>query len=345
MLAAKMYGINDIRLEDTPTPIPKTGEMLIKVKAAAVCGTDVRMIKNGAKGIDENHPRILGHEIAGVIEKLGEGVEGYQIGQHVAVAPNMGCGICDSCVGGNGHLCPDYRALGINLDGGFAEYCLIPAAAVRGGNVCVLDNGVSFDEGAVNEPLSCVCNGFEHAEIKPGDRVLVIGAGPIGIMHCALAIMAGAVVYLNDLSDERLSEAKKIYPSINIINGDLRTEFMKATENHGADAVITACPVPKVQTLAVELAALEGRVVFFGGIPANAEPVGIDTNLVHYKQLILSGTTRASITQYRRTLRFISSGVLNVKPLVTAHFGIKDIHKAIDLAAKAQGLKNIITFD
>ena len=85
--------------------------------------------------------------------------------------------------------------------------------------------------------------------------------------------------------------------------------------------------------------------MFFGGIPANAEPVGIDTNLVHYKQLILSGTTRASITQYRRTLRFISSGVLNVKPLVTAHFGIKDIHKAIDLAAKAQGLKNIITFD
>lgn len=345
MLAAKMYGIDDIRLEEVPVPAPNDGEILLKVKSAAICGTDVRMIKNGANGIDENHPRVLGHEIAGIIEKLGGGVKGYQIGQHVAVAPNMGCGICDSCVEGKGHLCPDYRALGINLDGGFAEYCIIPAEAVRGGNVCVLDDGVSFDEGAVNEPLSCVCNGFEHAGIKPGDRVLVIGAGPIGIMHCALSSMAGAVVYLNDLSLDRLNEAKKIYPNINIISGDLREKFMKATDNYGADAIITACPVSSVQALAVELAALEGHVVFFGGIPAKAEPVGINTNLVHYKQLTLSGTTRASVTQYRRTLRYISSGILNVKPLVTAHFELCDIHKAIDLAAKAQGLKNIITFN
>lgn len=345
MLAAKMYGIGDIRLEETPVPVTGDGEMLIKVKAAAVCGTDVRMIKNGAQGIDENHPRILGHELSGVIEKLGNGVTGYKLGQRVAVAPNMGCGICDCCVSGNGHLCPDYSALGINLDGGFAEYCLIPQKAVYGGNVSVLDDGISFEEGAINEPLSCVCNGFEHAKITPGDTVLVIGAGPIGIMHCALAIMAGAVVYLNDISPERLNEAKNLYPEINPICGDLKTKFMKATKNHGADAVITACPVPQVQSLAVELAALEGRVVFFGGIPASAEPVSINTNLVHYKQLTLTGTTRASITQYRKTLRYISGGVLNVKPLVTAHFALKDIHKAIDLAAKARGLKNIITFD
>lgn len=345
MLAARMYGIGDIRLEEIPTPVPRSGELLIRVKAAAICGTDVRMLQNGAKGIDESHPRVLGHEIAGVIEKLGEDVTGYRVGQRVAVAPNMGCGICDRCVAGNGHLCPDYRALGINLDGGFAEYCLIPQAAVRGGNLCVLDDAVSFDDGAVNEPLSCVCNGFEHADIRPGDNVLVIGAGPIGIMHCALALMAGAVVYLNDISDERLNEAKKIYPEINIISSDLREEFMAATGNHGADAVITACPVPSVQTLAPELAAVEGRVVFFGGIPANAEPVGINTNLVHYKQLILSGTTRASITQYRKTLRYLSSGVLDVKPLITAHFRLTEIKTAIDRAAHAQGLKNIITFD
>lgn len=345
MLAARMYGVNDIRIENVPTPTPSTGEILIKVKAAAICGTDVRMIKNGAKGIDEGHPCILGHEVAGIIEQIGEGVSGYSIGQRVAIAPNMGCGICDPCVKGNGHLCPDYKALGINLDGGFAEYCLIPAQAVRGGNVCLLDDGISFDDGAVNEPLSCVCNGFEKADIRAGDKVLVIGAGPIGIMHCALALMAGAVVYLNDISVDRLKEAKKLYPAINTITGDLKTEFMKLTDGYGADAIITACPVPTVQALAVELAALEGRVIFFGGVPASAEPVGINTNIVHYKQLILSGTTRASITQYRKTLRFISSGVLDVKPLVTAHFPLSEIKTAIDLAARAEGLKNIITFD
>ena len=345
MLAARMYGINDIRLEEIPTPKPNTGEILIKVKSAAVCGTDVRMIKNGAKGIDQDHPCILGHEVAGIIEELGDGVKGYEIGQKVAVAPNMGCGICDTCVKGNGHLCAEYKALGINLNGGFAEYCLIPEAAVRGGNVCILDDSVSFDEGAVNEPLSCVCNGFEKAQIHPGDNVLVIGAGPIGIMHCALALMAGAVVYLNDVSKARLVEAKKIYSKINIIYGDLEQEFMTATKGYGADAIITACPVPEVQTVAVRLAALEGRVIFFGGIPTTKEPVGIDTNLVHYKQLVLSGTTRASLTQYRKTLRYISSGVLDVKPLITKHFPLSEINTAINLAANAKGLKNIITFE
>lgn len=345
MLAAKMYGVNDIRLENVPVPVPGEGEILLKVSSAAICGTDVRMITSGAAGIDENHPRILGHEIAGTIAELGSNVSGYAVGQRAAIAPNMGCGICDSCVRGNGHLCPDYRALGINLDGGFAEYCIIPQAAVRGGNISILEDNVSFDEGAVNEPLSCVCNGFEHADIHPGDRVLVIGAGPIGIMHCALALMAGAVVYLNDISGERLQEAKRMYPGIRTIAGNLKEELMKETKGAGADAVITACPVPQMQSLAVELAALGGRVIFFGGVAADKEPVNINTNLVHYKQLILSGTTRASLIQYRKTLRYISSGILDVKPLVTAHFPLKEIHTAIDMARRGQGLKNIITFD
>lgn len=340
-----MYGVDDIRIEEIPVPVPQTGEILLKVKAAAVCGTDVRMIKNGAAGVDEQHPRILGHEIAGIIEETGDGVTGYEKGMRVSVAPNMGCGICDMCVSGNSHLCPDYKALGINLDGGFAEYCIIPAQAVKSGNVCILEDGVTFDDGAVNEPLSCVCNGFERADIRPGDRVLVIGAGPIGIMHCALTLMAGAVVYLNDVCTERLEEAKRIYPAINIIKGDPEKELPELTGGRGAAAVITACPVPSVQSAALRIAAPEGRVIFFGGVPAAKEPVGIDTNLVHYKQLTLSGTTRASLTQYRRTLRYISDGVLDVSPLVTAHFPLTEIKTAVEKAAKAEGLKNIITFD
>lgn len=344
MLAARMYGINDIRIEEVPKPVPSECEILIKVKAAAVCGTDVRMIKNGAKGIDAEHPCILGHEVSGIIEAVGDKVQGYKVGQRVAVAPNVGCGICDPCVKGKGHLCAEYKALGINLDGGFAEYCLIPENAVRGGNVCILDDNVSFDAGAVNEPLSCVCNGFEKADIRPGDIVLVVGAGPIGIMHCALALMAGAVVYLNDLSDARLNEAKSIYPNINIVK-NLEDEFMAATGGYGADVIITACPVPEIQHLAVKLAALEGRVIFFGGVPASKEPVGIDTNIVHYKQLILSGTTRASLSQYRKTLQYISSGIVDADILVSKHFSLKEIDKAIECAANAEGLKNMIVFE
>ena len=161
MLAARMYGKMDIRLEEIPIPEIGTGEILLRVKAAAICGTDVRMYRNGAKGIDENHPLIIGHELSGVIEKVGTGVYGYREGQRVAVAPNMGCGVCDTCVRGDGHLCNGYQALGINLDGGFAEYMRIPEQAVRGGNVTSLEDNVSFQEAAINEALSCVCNGFE----------------------------------------------------------------------------------------------------------------------------------------------------------------------------------------
>ena len=345
MLAVRMYGKDDIRIEEVPTPKPQKGEILLKVKAAAICGTDVRMIKNGARGIDSENPLILGHEFAGVIEEVGEGVTGYEKGERVAVAPNMGCGICNLCVSGKGHLCSDYKAFGISIDGAFSEYCLIPESAVRGGNLSKLSECVSFEEGAVNEPLSCVCNGFEHADIHPGDRVLVIGAGPIGIMHCAMALMAGAVVYLNDLSVERLEIAKKLYPKINLVKGDLKSEFMNLTCGYGADAIITACPSPAVQTLSLELASVGARIIMFGGVPADKQPVGIDTNIIHYKQLIVSGTTRASLTQYRKTLSYISSGVLDVTPIISRRFALSDFSKAYELASRADGLKNVIIFE
>ena len=345
MKAARMYDVNDVRLEDVPVPQVGEGEVLLKIKASAICGTDIRMISNGAKGIDKENPRILGHEFAGVIEKIGSRVKGYNVGDRVAFAPNMGCGICAQCVKGNGHLCADYQATGINIDGGFAEYCLIPEAAVRGGNLCKLADNVSFEEGAITEPLSCVYNGFEHANIHPGDNVLVVGAGPIGIMHCALALMAGAVVYLNDVSVERLNGAKAIFPKLNLIADNLYENVMKYTDNAGMDAIITACPVPSVQTQAVELAAIGGRVIFFGGVPASKEPVGINTNQVHYKQLILSGTTRASIDQYRKSLQFVSSGVLDVKPLITNRIKLDEIHSGIEKARLGIGFKNVIIFD
>ncbi len=342
MTAARMYGKDDLRLETIPVPVPKDDEILLKIEASAVCGTDIRMITNGAKGIDNTHPLVLGHEFAGTVAAIGKNVTGYKTGQRVAYAPNTGCGLCDLCISGNSHLCPDYLATGISLDGGFAEYCIIPKDGVNGGNLCPLPDSVSFEEGALAEPLSCVYNGFEHADIHPGDRVLVVGAGPIGIMHCAMALMAGAVVYLNDLSVNRLQEAKKIYPDLHIISGDLKEELMSATNGHGADAIITACPVPSVQSLAVELAAVGGRVIFFGGVPADKEPVGINTNLIHYKQLIISGTTRASLAQYRKVLGFIADGVLDVQPLITARFSLNDINSAIEYAKQGKGLKNII---
>ena len=344
MKAARMYGINDIRIEDIKTPLPKDDEVVIKVEAAAICGTDVRMITNGVKDINENNPRVLGHEFAGVIHSIGKNVKNYKVGQRVSFAPNFGCGHCPQCLKGNGHLCPDYQATGINIDGGFAEYVLIPARAVEDGNICLLKDNVSFEEAAIIEPLSCVYNGFEHADIHKGDVVLIIGAGPIGVMHCTLALMAGGKVYLNDLSESRLKSAKEIYPSLNIIQNDLKETIMKETDGQGADVIICACPVPMVQSQALELANIGGRVVFFGGIPTNKEPVELNTNLIHYKQLIVTGTTRASLVQYQKTLQLVEDGKIDLRPLITSHYKLEDINKAVEQARLGIGYKNIINF-
>ena len=347
MLAAYLYGPGDIRLKETGIPEINDNEVLLKVKSAAVCGTDIRMINNGYKGITEATPRILGHELAGVIAKTGRNVKGYKEGMRVAVAPNMGCGVCDSCVSGNTHMCVEYSALGINIDGGFAEYVKIPEEAVRQGNIIILDANVTFEEAAINEPLSCVYNGFLKCNIKPGDNVLIVGTGPIGILHAKLAKMAGAAsVMLNDISVERLEVCRNIDSSFIIVKpGNIKEQIMVLTGGKGLDVCITACPSPQAQADSLELMATGGRVNFFGGLPAGREMVPINTNLVHYKELILTGSARANLSHFRKTLDFISNGILEVKDLISLRFGLKDISEAVKLAARAEGLKNVINFD
>lgn len=346
MKAAVMYGKENMRVQEYPTPEINDNEVLVRIKSAAICGTDVRMYRNGVKNVDEEHPLIIGHEMAGVIEKVGKNVTAYTPGMRVAVAPNMGCGICDDCIRGNGHMCKEYKALGISLDGGFAEYVRVPEAAVRGGNLVPMADNVSYAEAAITEALSCVYNGSQQCNIRPGDFVLVIGAGPIGIMHAMLAKMAGATkVIINDIAVNRLELCKEIDPSFITVSENVIDFVMKETNGHGVDAVITACPVPAAQQTALEVAANYGRICFFGGLPEDRKMVPLNTNLIHYKQLICTGTTRASLKQFKDVLGFVSAGIIDVKKLITAEFSLDEIDKGMELAIAAKGLKNVINMD
>jgi L-iditol 2-dehydrogenase len=347
MLAARLYDKNDMRVEQIAKPVIKEDEILLQVKSAAICGTDVRMLKNGYRGITPETPRTLGHELSGIIAEVGSRVSQYKAGMRVTVAPNMGCGVCNACVRGDGHLCSSYKALGINLDGGFAEYVVIPAEAVSRGNIAELADHVSFEEAAMNEALSCVYNGFQKCDIHPGDTVLVIGAGPIGIMHAKLAKMAGASrVFINDLSQERLAVCREIDPFFTTLgSANLKDDIMKATNGEGVDVCITACPSPDAQMLALEITAVNGRINFFGGLPADRQNVPINTNLIHYKQLIVTGSTRASVLQFRKTLEFISSGILDVKGLISNRIPLREINRGFELASDARGLKNVIVME
>jgi L-iditol 2-dehydrogenase len=346
MLAARLYGPMDLRVEEVPRPVINDDEILLKIECAAICGTDVRMYKNGYPGVDQDHPRTLGHEFGGTIEEIGKNVKGFSPGMRVALAPNIGCGICDRCVRGDVHLCEHYQAFGVTMDGAFAEYVKVPANAIRQGNLTVIPEGVDAEEVAINEPLSCAYNGFLKCNIRPGDSVLIVGAGPIGIMHAKLALMAGAAkVFMNDLSQERLEESRAIEPRIISYHGDdLKGFIMAQTGGNGLNVAITACPAPAVQAAMIDLMDIGGRVLFFGGLPKGKEIVPLNTNMIHYKELIVTGSTRANNEHFRKTLGFIADGILDVKNLVTARFSIKEMDKAMDNAIQAKGLKNIITF-
>jgi L-iditol 2-dehydrogenase len=336
MKAAVLFGKEDLRIVDLPVPEYGAHEVLLKVRAAAICGTDIRMYRNGFKGVDVEHPLVIGHEIAGTIAAVGSSVTAYAPGLRVAVAPNMGCGICPDCIRGNSHMCRDYQALGINLDGGFAEFVRIPEKAVRSGNIMPLEDHVSFAEAAVTEALSCVYNGIEQCRI--------IGAGPIGIMHAMMAKMCGAgKVFVNDIAPERLDIVRSVDPFFRTIGQDLRETIMKETDGYGADVIITACPVPSAQQEAIELAANYGRICLFGGLADDRKIVPFNANLIHYKQLIVTGTTRASLRQFRGALGFVSAGTINISRLITSQVPLAQIEQGFQAAMSAKGLKNVVT--
>lgn len=234
------------------------------------------------------------------------------------------------------------------MDGGFAEYVVIPEAAVRQGNVVKIDidEDMTFEKAAVLEPLSCVYNGFEQVGIKPCDTVLIIGAGPIGIMHGMLAKMAGAAkVIITDLNENRVSICKEFDPFfITYAGGELKGFVMEQTQGQGVSVCITACPSPQAQAQALELLAVNGRVNFFGGLPADRSQVTINTNQVHYKQLVLTGSCRASLTQYRKCMKLVQAGVLNIDKIVSATYSIEEYEEAFTAAKEGRNLKNIFVF-
>lgn len=345
MKAAYYYGIGDIRIEDVDIPKINEDEMLIKVKACAVCGTDLRIFKFGHFKIPQGVKRVLGHEIAGEIAEVGSKVKGYTAGMKVATPPNIGCGTCPMCIQGFNQLCPDYEAFGISLDGGFQEYMKVPAYAIKEGNVVPIPEGVSFEEAAVTEPLSCCYHSYKALNTVPGDTVLIIGAGPIGALHAMMNRLAGAAkVIVADISQERLNEIKNLGADVIINSGEknLAEEVKKETNGMGASVIITACSVPELQRQALEMASAHGRINFFGGLPKGKEEVTLNTNLIHYKELIALGTTGSSISDYYKSLQIVSSGKINVKALISATFGIAETVKAFEYAASGKGMKAVV---
>lgn len=346
MLSAKLFGENDIRMVKSEIPRIGEKEILIKTCAAAICGSDLRMIRNGYTGVDCEHPLTLGHEISGVIADTGEAIKDYKPDMRVFIAPNFGCGECRSCREGDFHLCEDYEAFGINIDGGFAEYIRVPEKAIRQGSVIVLADSISMEEAAIFEPAACVLNGQERVGIKEGDNVLIIGAGPIGVLHALLAKAQGAgLVFLSDLSGERLKKGKAV-AQFAITGGtkEIKDIVMDMTGGRGVDVCITACASKEVQEASFDLMDVKGRILFFGGLPQGKDLIQLHSNILHYRELKVCGSTRCNVTQCRRIAQMTEEGSLDLKGLITREYDFNRFLEAVDYAGSGQGLKTLVRF-
>ncbi len=345
MLAAVYHGPRDLRVEQVSVPAVGPGEILLRVRSASICGTDLRIFHGDHRKYPAGTLRIPGHEVVGTIAEAGEGVEGFSEGQKVFVAPNMGCGHCRQCISGNNNLCAEYDAIGVTINGGFAEYMLIPAKAVTQGNVLTVRDEVDTAVAALIEPFACVLRGQNAVAIRPGDVVLVMGAGPIGLMHAKLAHLRGAgSVLVSEPIPDRLEEAKRlgVDRAVNPAQEDLAAAVAAESQGRGADVVIVAAPAHAAQESALQLAAISGRINFFGGLPKDRPRIQFDSNLVHYKELAITGTTACSTADCVQAAQILNSGRIDLTPLVTHRFPLRETASAFVAAEGGKSLKVVL---
>jgi L-iditol 2-dehydrogenase len=343
MEAAVLKGIGEIRLEDVETPVCGDGDVLVRIDACAVCGTDVKALRHGHRMVKP--PVILGHELAGTIVEVGSGVDGYYNSQRVTVASAVPCGTCYYCQRGQSTVCRDILDIGSSWPGGFAQHMLVPARAVRTGCINKIPDGVSAAAAALTEPLSCCLNAQELLAVGPGDHVLIIGSGPVGCLNAMLARALGATsVILANRSAPRLEMARVVGADryVNTSQEELADAVAEMTRGRGADVVIVACASGEAQEQSVGLAASRGRLNFFGGLPGDAPAIAFDSNRLHYEELTLVGNHGATPYQNYKALQLIASGRVDTEAIVTHRFPLARVEEAIRKAESHEGLKVLV---
>jgi len=339
MLAVRVHGPGDLRVDRVPVPRLAEGDALLRVTAAGICATDRKLLERGAPG---GETRTLGHEIVG--EVLHAGGAGPSVGTHVGVAPNLGDGSCPACRRGATNLCPEYRAFGIHLDGGMAEFLRVPREAVEGGHLLPIPDGLPDLEAALLEPLACCVEGLEASDFRPGDSLLVIAAGVMGRLHVAAARAFGAgTVIVVDPSAERLAHARELGADVVLEPGDhLHAAVLAATDGAGVDVAAVTFGNTSATETALGCLAREGRLNLFAGFGADQRPLEIAGNDIHYRGLRITGTTGASKTTLARTLTLLRGRSVPLAGLVSGVFDLADAAAAFDAAGEGRHARVVL---
>lgn len=337
MRAAILNAPNHLVLAEAPEPTPGPGDIVLRVKAATICGTDIRILR-GRKTAGVRYPSIIGHEFAG---EVIAGTAEYPVGTRVGVCPSIPCGRCAQCLRGRENLCPEQQAMGYHLDGAFAERVRIPARAVSSGHVHRLPDSMGFDEAALAEPLACVLNGQNRIGLTQGDFVTVLGAGPIGLLHAQLARLRGAArVIVSEPNPQRREAALALGADVVIdpTTEDLRARVRQETGGLGADVVICAIGIPALAQQAIGLAGLGGRVSLFAGF-SKGEQAELDLNLIHYDELRVTGAFGLSRLDFATALRILADRRIDARPMITHRYLLSDVTEAFAQAEKGSAIK------
>jgi L-iditol 2-dehydrogenase len=340
MLAAVFLRPGQMEVMEVDTPDIGPDEVLVKVGANTICGTDVRIFRGEkTKGIPL--PTILGHEMAGYVHKVGQHVRGYEVGAAVAMAPVIACQHCFYCQNGMENVCPNPKIVGYDVKGGLSEYVRIPADAVAAGNLFVAQKDVPSEYLALAEPLACCINGHHRSRIHLNSTVLIMGSGPIGLFHLQLSLLAGArAVIVSDPSAPRRAVASSFGAHITVdpTAEDLSSVVSEVTGGLGVDSVIICIGVPGLVNDALNMARQGGRINLFAGMAAKGW-ADIESNLIHYKELEITGSANSRRADYQTALQLIESGRIKVEAMVTDRFPLRSAHAALDKAASGEGIK------
>ena len=324
---------------------------MVKVKSCAICGTDIKLdngkcaklTKNGIKNMI--FPRITGHEISGVIEEIGGKVQEFQIGDRVNVSPVIPCMSCSYCKIGHPEICDNKVSIGFDIDGAFAEYIRIPEIAIKAGCVNKFSPNLSFEEATFAEPLAVVLNSQERSRVKPGDSILIIGAGPIGILQIQVArFNKAAKIIVAEIFEERLNFAKIFYPDvlINSKSENIVDAILDLTDGNGVDIVMICAPAKKIFSESLKITRKLGNINFFAGLPKDDSLISIDANLIHYNELGITGTSDSTPEQSKKAIDLLNNGKVEVENLITHKYSLEKYFEGLEMAKSEKAMKVVI---
>src|SRR5271157_145253 len=333
MKAALLYGVEDLRVEDVAVPAVGEGEVLVRVRGATTCGTDLKIFHRGYVERVIKLPTIFGHEWAGDVVEVATGLDWPRKGMRVRAGNSAPCSHCAMCQKGQYNLCEDM----IWLWGAYAEYIKVPSRMVFV-NMQEIPEDVSYLAAAIAEPLACVLHGIEEAGVRLGDSVAIVGAGPIGLLHLLASKRVGAKkVVVIDVVNERLEVAAKLGAdeTINGAKEDVVEELRKLTGGYGADVAIEAIGLPATWEQALKLARKGGVVLEFGGCPPGTE-IKLNAEQIHYGETTVKGAFHTTPLHFRKALDLISSRTIDVRPLITREMGLENIHEAFKILSTSK---------